>query len=599
MAIQPSDNLLRARRALEELSFYQLLTDWQWNNAVKKWVLKCSLTVKPGNLIPDRTDWFIVADEEYPLGDIEFYPGKEAGLTRTFQHQSHNAFGKLELPWREGKICAQTSMRYASRRVYDIEPFSIDERLSWRVSRAHEWLVAAAEGRLAEKGEPFELPEFPVAGIEKVGFVEDEKSFLSWQEQSSTSGLATLVQLEGVVQWTAVASFSNERGMAIHEVKYGIALTDKALRKITAIWIRLSRVPVLSPWQAPATFGELRSVLSAQDVDFNTTFLRFARNLRDGKQHFMLIGFPIPAITEGENQMYHWQGMRLPALSHGKLNGFRPNETNYGRNDIQKALADNVGITWAPSKNWAEKQIRTRGQASSQLTNANILLVGGGALGSSIAEQLVREGCKRLTIIDGDKLDVGNLCRHTLSIEHVGKFKAESLAMRLNRISPHVIVQNIRHDFHEHTAAEQRIMQDCDIIIDCTGNDELAHQLSTFLWSGEKLFVSVSLGILARRLFLFAARGVSFPHDEFMGKITPWLKKELEEYEGLQLPREGIGCWHPVFPARSSDVWMMSAIAVKYIDACATNPPSSSGLNVYEQCQKDGMFTGITMVAGL
>jgi hypothetical protein len=224
--------------------------------------------------------------------------------------------------------------------------------------------------------------------------------------------------------------------------------------------------------------------------------------------------------------------------------------------------------------------------------------VGGGALGSSVAEVLVREGCRWLTVVDGDILYVGNLCRHTLSLRDVATPKADSLAASLSSISPHAAVHGIRGSFHGRTNAEQQQMAECDIVIDCTGDDRVAHQLGTFPWSGNKLFVSASLGLEARRLFLFAAQGKSFPHAEFVDSVTPWLQKELKEHKALQLPREGIGCWHPVFPARSDDVWLMSAVAAKCIDTWAVNPPSAPLLTVYERDQKGALFGGVRMVAG-
>jgi hypothetical protein len=141
-------------------------------------------------------------------------------------------------------------------------------------------------------------------------------------------------------------------------------------------------------------------------------------------------------------------------------------------------------------------------------------------------------------------------------------------------------------------------MAECDIIIDCSADDKVAHQLSTFPWSGRKLFVSVSLGLQARRLFLFTAQGKSFPHAEFVSALMPWLQNELKEYDGLQLLRDGIGCWQPVFPARSDDVWLMSAVAAKRIDTWASNPPRSPCMTVYEQDQRDGLFAGVRMVTG-
>lgn len=598
MAIQPPDNLLRARRALDELPFYELVDDWAWNDTVKNWVLRCRLTVQPFGLIPATTDWFVLADADYPWGDIEFYPAKDGGLTCTFPHQSYNGEGKAGVPWRDGKICAQTAMRYAGRRAYDIEPFSTDERLRWRMIRSREWLEAAGAGRVAEKGEPFELPDFPRESASGLGFVEDAASFRFWQTQTTTFGVATVIQPDGVERWAVVATFSDIREKAIRTVEYGAMLSHRSVHKATAMWIMLSKVPVFPPWQSPDTFGDLRSVMTKQGIDFNDLIRSLAPHFRDGKRHLLLLGFPISATIGGEFQRYHWQGLRMPALTHDRLNGYRPIEANFVMNDTCNILGDKVHIDWVISRNWDEQEIRTRGRASSHLTDSKILLLGTGAMGSAVAELLVREGCKAVTLVDGDILDAGNLCRHTLSLRNIFTFKADSLAARLNSLSPHVTVNSIPRDFQESAVHEEHLEAECEIIIDCTGDDRVAYQMSTFPWAGSKLFASVSMGLCARRLFIFGAQGAAFPHAEFGHMLAPWLKTELKEYEGLELPREGPGCWHPIFPARSDDVWLMSAIAVKCIDAWAANPPRSPLMNVYEQEQKNGLSMGVRLVAG-
>jgi hypothetical protein len=600
MVMRAPDSLLRARRALDELPFYKLVADWVWNEAVNKWVLQCNITitvtVKHSNLIPAKTEWFILADEDYPWGIIDIYPAKDGGLTDTFPHQSHNAIGDQNFPWRNGKICEQTSMRYSGRRAYDIEPFSVDERLLWRINRAREWLESAAAGQLVKKGDPFELPDFPNKILfPELGFVEDEESFQFWQQQSLTFGVATMIQPERVTFWAVVSSYSDERDRTVRHIKYGTMLCNQQATEFSAIWILLSRVPVLAPWKAPATFGELRSILGEQGINFNELVKRLASYIRDRKKHFMLLGFPIPTEVRGKNHVYHWQGLQLPVLSHGELRGFRGTEENYAKHDIEKILANNVQIDWVASRNWAEGQIRERGRASHQLADARVLLIGGGALGSSVAELLVREGCKQLSVVDGEILDIGNLCRHTLSLQHVHTPKADSLVAKLNNISPHAAVHAINEGFNVGTAEQQR-MAECDIIIDCTGNDKVIHQLSAFPWSGNKLFVSTSLGLQARRLFLFAMYSKNFNHVAFENAIMPWLYKELKENEGLELPREGTGCWNPVFPARSDDVWLMSAVTVKCIDAWVVKPPCSPQMNVYEQYQIGGLFAGVKMV---
>jgi len=598
MKIQPSENLLRARRALEELPFYQLVDDWVWYESVQQWVLLCRITLEYGGHIPAKTDWFILVDDDYPWGEIEFHPAKIGGLDLTFPHQSFNAIGKMDIPWREGKICAQTSLRYLGRHDYDIEPFGVNERLWWRVLRAKEWLDAASTGQLVNESEPFELPDFPRKSPYSIGlgFIEDDDSFLFWQQQSATFGYANVIYINDD-RWAIIASFSDDKNRLLRSVEYGGMLNHHSMNEDLAFWILLSDLPVIPPWQPPVTFGELRGTLAKQGVNFNELVFALSSEFRDGKKHFLFLGFPVPEVFGGKPSKFHWQGLRMPLLSHGNVKGFRPIENSYVVKDANTVLADTVPIDWVTSRNWAEDQIRTRGRASFKLTKSKIILIGGGAIGSSIAEILVREGCQRLTVIDGEFLEIGNLCRHTLSLRHIQIPKAISLAARLNCLSPHVTVESIPLDFKQCSKVEQNNIAESDIVIDCTGDDRVSYLMSKFPWAGSKLFVSVSLGLQAQRLFVFAVQGENFPHNEFMNRIGPWLEKEMKENKGFKLPREGIGCWSPVFPARSDDIWLMSSIATKCIDVWASISPHSPCMRIYEQELIDGLPFGVKLVA--
>jgi len=72
------------------------------------------------------------------------------------------------------------------------------------------------------------------------------------------------------------------------------------------------------------------------------------------------------------------------------------------------------------------------------LRRANVLVVGCGSLGSSVAELLARAGVGRLTLMDGEVLDWANISRHALGADEVGKPKASALARRLASAFPHL-----------------------------------------------------------------------------------------------------------------------------------------------------------------
>lgn len=591
---RPSESLLLARRALEHVPFCRMLADLEWFSAVGKWGLLCRMTVELRGPLPETTDWHILIDADYPWGAIDCYPAKVGGIQWTFPHQSHNGEGDPQLPWRSGKVCVQTSLRTFGRRRYDMEPMTAGDRLGWHVSRLREWILAANDNSLVANGDPFELPDFPniVASLE-VAFLEDRESFGLWQQLDETVGTVDFVQIQNNQSVYLVSAFKDQRGSDLRKLAYG----DVSVAKSTAgLWVKIPREPCMDPWQAPATMGELRALLKSMEIDLDGLLSRFGRSLRDGRPHFVMFGFPIPITVGGENALYHWQALMLPVLSHGKINGFRPIERVYSARDRLQITRDSTALQWVPSHNWSFSEISTRGRMSTELCSSRILVVGVGALGSMLAELLGRAGCSEFVVVDGERLQVGNLSRHTLQLSDVCTSKAAGIASRLRNIDPHARVHSIGLPFPATDEASKEALRDCKLVIDCTGDDTVLERMDRFDWQGDRLFVSASVGMHAKRLFLFFARGNHFPHDEFRRAVDPLITSELDEYGGEHLPREGIGCWHPVFPARADDLWAMASIAAKQIEEIMDDGHSFSGLRVFEQVFEGSQFFGIRRV---
>ena len=113
------------------------------------------------------------------------------------------------------------------------------------------------------------------------------------------------------------------------------------------------------------------------------------------------------------------------------------------------------------------------GQAGQErLAGARVLLVGCGALGSVIAEQLARAGVGLLRIADRDVVELTNLQRQVLFderdvAEHTPK--AVAAARRLKEINSEVRVEALICDVH---AGNIEDFVDGDLIIDGTDNVE-------------------------------------------------------------------------------------------------------------------------------
>jgi len=112
-----------------------------------------------------------------------------------------------------------------------------------------------------------------------------------------------------------------------------------------------------------------------------------------------------------------------------------------------------------------------RGQQA--LRVAEVVVVGCGALGSALANTLVRAGVGSLRIIDRDFVELDNLQRQALFDEHdvaANLPKAEAAARKLRRINSAVEVEPIVADLNPGNA--EWLCRGADLILDGTDNIE-------------------------------------------------------------------------------------------------------------------------------
>jgi ThiF family len=346
----------------------------------------------------------------------------------------------------------------------------------------------------------------------------------------------------------------------------------------------------------------LREACRAQGLNFDGLLKEVVSPIRDGQQHPLLIGFPIPERVGTLPHRMHWYAAWLPTLSWGNARypGFRPGtEGGHRRRDRAEILVDSHPIGWQLTENWHRDDVSSRGRLREDLRSKRILVIGAGAIGSAVAELLIRGSVEKLLVVDGDHLEVGNLVRHNLGLDDLHQNKAAALARRLNLASPHAEVEVIEEAFPPRSEEDRRKTLSCDIILDCTGEDSVLRHLELFPWEGEVLFASFSLGFGAERLFCFLHCGEGFPLDDCRDALDPHLRQELELYPESELPREGAGYWHPLFPARIDDLWPMAAAAIKDLESAVSDPSTEPRLEVFERFEQGGAFAGIRRVGPL
>ena len=105
-----------------------------------------------------------------------------------------------------------------------------------------------------------------------------------------------------------------------------------------------------------------------------------------------------------------------------------------------------------------------------------------------------------------------------------------------------------------------------DILIDCTGENQVLYDLEKFEFEHAKIFISISIGINADNVYLLLQKGTKFNATNFIQELQPFIEENLEKLDGMDLPRDGTKCWMPVFPVKYHDILSISALSVKIIE---------------------------------
>lgn len=117
---------------------------------------------------------------------------------------------------------------------------------------------------------------------------------------------------------------------------------------------------------------------------------------------------------------------------------------------------------------WQERAVLLfKEEGMNKLTNANVLVVGLGGVGSFAAEFLARAGVGSMTIVDGDTVDITNINRQLPALHStVGEPKVKIVGDRLLDINPELKLTRIQ-EFLSPERAFELVTPEFDYVLDC------------------------------------------------------------------------------------------------------------------------------------
>ncbi|MCX8522808.1 tRNA threonylcarbamoyladenosine dehydratase [Chryseobacterium formosus] len=120
-------------------------------------------------------------------------------------------------------------------------------------------------------------------------------------------------------------------------------------------------------------------------------------------------------------------------------------------------------------KFWLERtELLIKEEGVEKLSKAAVLVVGLGGVGSFAAEFLARAGIGKMTIVDGDTVDITNINRQLPALHStIGKHKVDVVAERLMDINPNLELLKINEFLNPERMEEVLDAGNFDYVLDC------------------------------------------------------------------------------------------------------------------------------------
>lgn len=220
-----------------------------------------------------------------------------------------------------------------------------------------------------------------------------------------------------------------------------------------------------------------------------------------------------------------------------------------------------------------------RGSYCSSLKSKKVALVGLGAIGSMVAETLAHCGVSKIGLWDNDIVEPGNICRSAYRLNDLGESKVYAVNRLIKSINPYIESKSIKpHGVWYHRNAndinycegsfyddvnyrnqEDAIneIKDYDLIIDCTGSNEMLHFLSYAVPNVD--LISMCITNHSSELLCITNRD---------GNVFELRKSYLSriEQDTKNFYVEGSGCYSPTFLANKSDICTLVNMALRQIN---------------------------------
>ena len=347
---------------------------------------------------------------------------------------------------------------------------------------------------------------------------------------------------------------------------WSVHLSEIHNRKTSlGLWVFIENEPIYPHKNKRAhlkSWNDLEMYLTQENLEFIYESLQLRNfRLKFEEDVLLMLGYHIPGTGNNETEV-HWNLIRIPIsripISRIPISRIPIYKEKIGEKKYRFKCLD-LRIIWARATNASYDRFFGRGKFHSKLTNGKILIVGLGALGSALAEILVRGGCLDLSLHDFDIVETGNICRSTYQLYDVGKSKIQALGSYLVSISPFVTIRFNSGSFYKTFPSDpefskfEKYINQYDFVFDCSTDPEVTYMFDQLEYGG--VFYSLAVTNYARNLVCTTGKGITRRVDQLFQNLE---SAPAEFFEGT-------GCGYPTFEASVNDIQALLQIGIKNI----------------------------------
>ena len=336
------------------------------------------------------------------------------------------------------------------------------------------------------------------------------------------------------------------------------------------------------PFEYPETVNTLLTELESHGIDYAPFIVQlaaYARQSDRGTTLTVILGTPMRRVVPGGRALQHLAVWEISADDADKLRDLSISAQIGDAAQWNAAVEAVVRWSVAAKVGWCivremRPEVTRRRDYSSPMAwfrGKRVAIWGCGAVGTHVADSVVRAGARAVELMDNRIVDPGILVRQGFEDADIGKFKATALSERLKRINPDLVTVVTTDDLIRRITDPNPIPS-VDLVIDCTASLAVRTSLELALRDAESRPPIASIAIDSHAATALATLSKS-GHSGGTLDLVRRLKLEACRRSKLSKPLEAFwpkspsderfqpepGCSEPTFIGSNADLAGLSA----------------------------------------